>query len=514
MLVRTAFAILVANSVVQPARAQCVGAWLGDYAFSEQGGSINSMHVLPGGQLIVGGSFAQNSAALTCRNVARFDGESWQPLGPGVHSASGYSFVSDIAVTPSGDIVVVGQFNRAGSLHVNNVARWDGTGWHAVGTGLSMTAYPPEVTAVVALPSGDIIVAGTFDRAGDVSVNNIARWDGTTWQRVGNGVNAQYYAKVNTLELLSNGDLIVGGSFQYAGLVLADNIARWDGQSWHAIGAGTDHHVNDVVELADGSLLAACAQVPASIGPPRVVIRWDGISWSHFENATTDVSSAARVAALPNGNVVIAGHGVGGAMLWDGTEWLTILSDTDIRELAVLENGELLAGGAGEIGNDAVRKIGHFRRYTEPAICEQPTDKATCLGGPASLRVTAGGIAPLTFRWQRNGIDLVETPGRFVGTRTAQLTIDSTSFDDESDEYHCVVLNHLGTVSSATAHVRICVGELNCAGSVGIRDLAILLANFSAGTPVTYFDGDLNLDGTVDLADLASLLRNFGSDCD
>lgn len=56
-----------------------------------------------------------------------------------------------------------------------------------------------------------------------------------------------------------------------------------------------------------------------------------------------------------------------------------------------------------------------------------------------------------------------------------------------------------------------CVGDLNNDGSVGLSDLAILLANFGgAGGPA---QGDVNNDGQITLSDLAALLAVFGTNC-
>ena len=56
-------------------------------------------------------------------------------------------------------------------------------------------------------------------------------------------------------------------------------------------------------------------------------------------------------------------------------------------------------------------------------------------------------------------------------------------------------------------------GDLDADGTVGLSDLAILLANYGATSGATYADGDLDGDGDVDLADLAALLAVYGTSC-
>jgi hypothetical protein len=74
--------------------------------------------------------------------------------------------------------------------------------------------------------NGDLIIGGTFNKAGGVDVNRIVRWDGNSWQSLGGGVNGQVYALT-----VYNGELIAGGNFSAAGGVAASRIARWDGNS-------------------------------------------------------------------------------------------------------------------------------------------------------------------------------------------------------------------------------------------------------------------------------------------
>ncbi len=78
-----------------------------------------------------------------------------------------------------------------------------------------------------------LYVGGQFTFAGEVAANNIARWDGTTWSPLGNGMNDWVIALTEY-----NGELIAGGGFTTAGGTPANRIARWDGTVWTALGSG------------------------------------------------------------------------------------------------------------------------------------------------------------------------------------------------------------------------------------------------------------------------------------
>ena len=65
----------------------------------------------------------------------------------------------------------------------------------------------------------------------------IAKWDGSSWAALGSGLNGSVHA----LTVFDDGGgpaLYAGGSFTSAGGVAASRIAKWDGSSWAALGSG------------------------------------------------------------------------------------------------------------------------------------------------------------------------------------------------------------------------------------------------------------------------------------
>jgi hypothetical protein len=81
-------------------------------------------------------------------------------------------------------------------------------------------------------------VGGRFTTAGGVAANNIAKWDGSTWSALGSGVNGQSVGNAVVHDDGGGAALYVGGQFTSAGGVAASNIAKWDGSSWSALGGG------------------------------------------------------------------------------------------------------------------------------------------------------------------------------------------------------------------------------------------------------------------------------------
>src|SRR5262245_6472774 len=82
-----------------------------------------------------------------------------------------------------------------------------------------------------------LYVGGDFNVAGGVTPIRIAKWDGSSWSALGSGMNEPVYA----LTVYDDGGgpaLYAGGDFTIAGGVAASKIARWDGSSWSALGSG------------------------------------------------------------------------------------------------------------------------------------------------------------------------------------------------------------------------------------------------------------------------------------
>ena len=116
----------------------------------------------------------------------------WLP-GQGVRGTNGVVHATTLwdpdGAGPMHPVLVVGgEFTIAGGVVANGIAILDpvsGT-WSALGSGMSVGTYL-GVFALATLPNGDLVASGRFPDAGGVSVNNIARWNGTSWSGLGSG---------------------------------------------------------------------------------------------------------------------------------------------------------------------------------------------------------------------------------------------------------------------------------------------------------------------------------------
>src|SRR5688572_235497 len=146
-----------------------------------------------------------------------------------------------------------------------------------------------EVLAVVEYDDGTgpaLYIGGRFSSVAGVPVSLIAKWDGSSWTSLGSGMSTPHpYKSVSSLAVYDDGSgpaLYAGGYFTSAGGVAANYIARWDGTSWSALGAGLNGAVLALATFDDGSgpaLYAGGDFSTAGGAPASFLARWDGASW-------------------------------------------------------------------------------------------------------------------------------------------------------------------------------------------------------------------------------------------
>jgi len=256
---------------------------------------------------------------------------SWLPMFGAVPGTD--RFVQAMTVFDDGGgaaLYIAGSFDRVGTTAANLVARWNGSSWSALGDGLNS-----EVWALAVYDDGSgpaLYAGGLFTRAGNVAANRIARWDGSTWSALGSGVSG-YGADdispgVMALTVYDDGSgpaLVAGGHFTTAGGVPAQKIAKWNGTTWAALGVGVTAFTPEGLDYGQVFALA---------------VYDDGSGTALYAGGHITLASNAPT------NYVATNY----IAKWDGSTWSALGSGTDydVRELVVCDTGAgpaLCAGG-------------------------------------------------------------------------------------------------------------------------------------------------------------------------
>ena len=294
-------------------------------------GSIHALAV-SGTDVYVGGSFSQ-AGGIAANRVAKWNGTSWSSLGTGL--ANGVNDAVFALVVSGPDVYVGGYFTRAGVVAANRVAKWNGTSWSSLGIGAANGVNGFVGALVVSGP--DVYVGGYFTQAGEVAANRVAKWNGT-WSSLGIGAANGVNAFVNALAV-SGPDVYVGGSFTQAGGVAVNNVAKWNGTSWSSLGTGAANGVNNwvwalIVSGADvyvGGTFTQAGGVAAN-----QVAKWNGTAWSSLGMGITNgvggiVNVSVRALAVSGADVYVGGtfSQAGGIVAnsvakWNGTSWSSL----------------------------------------------------------------------------------------------------------------------------------------------------------------------------------------------
>ena len=161
------------------------------------------------------GGWLTQAGGVAVNYIAEWNGSSWSALGAGVTGVSGSTSVAALAVDASDNLFASGTFYSAGGVSATNIAEWNGSSWSALGSGVGYIGpYSSSTVDALAIdPAGNVYAGGIFTTAGGVAANQIAKWNGSAWSPLGSGLSAQVVA----LAADSSYHLYAGGLFFTAG---------------------------------------------------------------------------------------------------------------------------------------------------------------------------------------------------------------------------------------------------------------------------------------------------------
>ncbi len=400
-----------------------------------------------GEALYAGGGFSGITGVDDTRRIARWDGSNWSSVGGGI-GGGGFLGVSALAVHDDGSgpaLYAGGTFTSlADGTPVLRIARWNGTTWQQVGDGLNGTV---SVLGVFDDGNGPALYAGGgFTGSGNTPLNSLAKWNGTSWVDVGGGANAF----VQAMYVGDDGDgeaLYIGGQFTGVGAIAANAIAKWDGSSWSTLGSGLPETVDDIIIHDDGSGTTVFASGFFSLtfgAPANFVARWNESAgvWEQLGGGLESGGAANILQVFDDGSGSGAELYVGGWFSQADGQTVNGIAKWNGTSWSPLDEGLNSDPDSFYVWNDG-------------------TGDALYVGG---LFSAAGGLA------------------------TERVAIWRGCPDDEP-----------GTP-----------GDLNGDGVVDVFDLLILLDAWGACPREGSCPADLNDDGAVDVFDLLILLDSWG----
>ncbi len=403
-----------------------VTGWLPGASFSQGVYALTGFDDGTGPALYIGGSFtAVNGTPAS--GVAKRVGDGWEPLGTGTSGPVHALQVYDDGTGPA--LYAAGAFQQAGGIGASCVAKWDGRHWSAMGSGLSggqgsicsggcgYFNYPILITgapiglAMRVFDDGTgpaLYVGGNFDHAGGAPAASIARWYGSAWSPVGNGLtwnNEQ--GAVLALEVfdgVAGPSLYAGGLTNFGALNENPIVARWDGLSWHPVASWLPGDYIASLTVADHmGIPSLYAGIHPNAQGQNTVFRLDGSAWtvighSAFVRALAPFEHAG-VSMLYAGGLFqqISAVPAPGIARWDGAHWSALpyggALDTvyHLKTVNFVDGPRLYAWGPTAIGGQAIPQLGRFDGAGWSPV------GASVLGGIGDVEAFDGGDGMMLY---------------------------------------------------------------------------------------------------------------------
>lgn len=243
---------------------------------------VRALAVDAAGDIWASGQFTAAGGVANTAYIAKWDvsAGAWVSVVGVAGDADNHVYA--LCLARDGKVYAGGAFHNIGGVAVNHVSYYDGT-WHAMGA----TGVDDNVLALAQMLDDKIIIGGSFHNAAGAAMAHITSWNGSAYAALGTGLDDNCYCLAANPVI---NRLWAGGVFTTAGGVTVNCVARWDGSSsvWAALGAGVAggprgvwaiaYHAGEGTWYIGGMFTSAGGDTFA-----RGIAKWDGSAWSHID---------------------------------------------------------------------------------------------------------------------------------------------------------------------------------------------------------------------------------------
>jgi hypothetical protein len=196
-----------------------------------------------------------------------------------------------------------------------------------------------------------------------------------------------------------------------------------------------------VVNNTKGTVTSASATLTVNAAPVGPTITTPPASQTVAAGQTASFTVVAGGTAPLNYQWQKNGSNIAGATSASYTTAATATSDSGSTFRVVVNNtvGTVSSAAATLTVNAAA---------VVPTITTPPASQTVTAGQTANFTVVAGGTAPFTYQWQKNGANI-------AGATSASYTTSATTTSDSGSTFRVVVNNTVGTVTSAAATLTV-----------------------------------------------------------
>ncbi len=326
-----------------------------------------------------------------------------------------------------------------GDLYSGGSSSGAGTPIYKNGVSIGTTNGGSNVVFAMTVFNNELYVAGSFTSINSVAANNIARWNGATWQAVGTGVG-NTSSIIYSLAVL-NTDLFAGG----LGL---NTLYKWNASSWTTIGTFNSGSLIRALTAYNGSLFAGGFFSSVSSVNAVNLVRLLNTTWLAVGNIGVDGDISDGVSALQvhNNELYCAGNfSVAGSTSMEnigkwagGITWEALGTGTSGTINTLLSYNQSLYVG-GNFNSAGGISVGNIAKWTPCTVSISPPNTAsTCTGGSVVLTATAG----TAYQWKKDNVNI-------AGANNITYTATTPGY------YNCVITTPCGNILTNQTYVYV-----------------------------------------------------------
>ncbi len=285
--------------------------------------------------LYAGGQPKYTADSILIGGIGAYNGISVSPLNKG-SSTCGFNFCSFAKVMQEyhGDLFVEARNETLDdTVNALGIARWNGHRWSSVGGGIRFDDTSSGGIWDMVVHDNKLHVAGSFRYAGNVLANKVATWDGVQWSSVDS--DTSFWTEQSWIKTMAfyKDELYIGGLVRTEDKSIHD-VARWDGSSWQPVETTftmfDEGLIIDMIVYKGELYIGGFFLEPNS--PGNFVARWNGTNWNRVGDGLRHSSGGGYVSKMEivNDKLLITGMfdkagdiPVDNIVTWDGLRWCT-----------------------------------------------------------------------------------------------------------------------------------------------------------------------------------------------
>lgn len=382
-------------------------------------------------------------------------------------STSGSPVVLTMVEDSENRILLAGTFSTLAGQPRNNVARLLSTGaldssFTGPGTFGTQQSGVPSISVVAVSPTGDVFIGGDFGDIGNLPARGLAKLNGET------GAHDPTFYPTQVpgteffpfgLDFLDEGRIAVAaGRAQTVNGGSVGFEIRWPNGALDSRCLPTEI---STYRPKSGSLVPSFAGThflatqlptvnPVRYGAARIFTGDADLAFTSMPESLTvnlGVATTLNVSAAGTSNLSYQwkrnGEIIGGATS----------ASLNLGSITRQQEGSYTVVISNESGS-LESPPAYVDVLAEPEITSHPVSVVIGQGGEVILTVAAKGRPTMTYAWTRDGASIANQTGKVTGATTASLKLTGVT-QAEAGAYRAVVTNNLGSTSSQIADVEV-----------------------------------------------------------